>query len=125
MISIFLSKFIFMAGRTILFRLLDLLRFYLFQKLNKFLRFLVLCVVVLVARHHGRSIARSLDPTGMKPAGTKVLHDEDSYERRLAIWFRNQIFIIFHNHFFCIFLNLSLPRKKLGRSNKTKSLLHK
>jgi len=52
------------------------------------LGFLVLCVVVLVARHHGRSIARSLDPTGVKSRSAhsqdKILPDEDSYERRLA-----------------------------------------
>jgi len=41
-------------------------------------------VVVLVARHHGRSIARSLDPTGFKPNANNVPLAEHSYERRLA-----------------------------------------
>lgn len=42
-------------------------------------------MVVLVARHHGRSIARSLDPTGVKPnVQERPRSDEESYERRLA-----------------------------------------
>ena len=46
----------------------------------------MLCLVVLVARHHGRQITRSLDPTGGRPAPRKErLRDasDSDYENRV------------------------------------------
>ena len=54
-------------------------------------------MVVLVARHHGRQITRSLDPTGGRPRRSvprkERLRDDSDYERRVEkkkTWEQNQ-----------------------------------